>query len=254
MALVQPTVVLLHGFLGAARNLRGLVGQLQAARTAWRVLAVDLPGHGAAPPLPPGASLEAVAQATWAALPPDLAGGPVSLVGHSLGGRVAMAMAACALAPPARVALLDISPAPALAGDRAVRALFALVMAAPAQVERREALRDAWVAAGIPQALADWAATNLVRDGVHFVWRLDRAALAAFHARQLAEDLWPVAAALGPRLALLRGGRSAFLDTSDCARLAGMGVQVSTLPAAGHFLQVDAPAEVLAWLLATLGP
>lgn len=84
-----PPALLLHGF--GADRLSWLANQGEIGRVAT-VLTLDLPGHGASP-FGGDASLEATAAAVAAAL--DGAGlGPVHLVGHSLGGAVAVTLAA----------------------------------------------------------------------------------------------------------------------------------------------------------------
>ncbi len=86
----RATVLLLHGFGGDSLTFAGLA-PLLAAR-GWRVVAADMPGHGAtAPPANTEDDL----------LPPLLGllqalDGRVALVGHSLGGAVAARLAAAA--------------------------------------------------------------------------------------------------------------------------------------------------------------
>src|SRR6266496_4242388 len=73
-----PTVALLHGFGGAASNWT-LVAPALAERC--RVLVPELPGHGGSSALPGDAeTLDPYADRVAALL-----GGPVVLVGHSLG-------------------------------------------------------------------------------------------------------------------------------------------------------------------------
>jgi pyruvate dehydrogenase E2 component (dihydrolipoamide acetyltransferase) len=82
-------VVLLHGLSGAASNWVEVVPQL-AER--YRVVALDLPGHGASQPLR-GAGLAAFADAVAEAIEVEGAA-PVLVEGHSFGGHVAAALAA----------------------------------------------------------------------------------------------------------------------------------------------------------------
>src|SRR5262245_25605070 len=85
------STLLLHGFLGSGKNLRTLAQRWAALAPARTILVPDLPGHGDSPALPPDADLDALAAAALASatgLP-----GPLTVVGHSLGGRVALAAA-----------------------------------------------------------------------------------------------------------------------------------------------------------------
>jgi pimeloyl-ACP methyl ester carboxylesterase len=86
---VGPSVVLLHGLGGAARNW-GEVVPLLVER--YRVVALDLPGHGSAPS-PAGRSLSSFVEAVSVAIEAERAT-PAFLVGHSFGGHVAASVAA----------------------------------------------------------------------------------------------------------------------------------------------------------------
>ena len=81
-----PALVLIHGW--------GLHGGIWAAlvealRDRWRVISVDLPGHGRSAPLDGPYTLDAISSAVAAAVPDEAA-----WLGWSLGGRVALAAAA----------------------------------------------------------------------------------------------------------------------------------------------------------------
>jgi pimeloyl-ACP methyl ester carboxylesterase len=78
-------LVLLHGGIGSTQMFAALIPPLAERR---RVIAVDLPGHGASPPddrpLRPQLIADDLA---------ELLDGPVDLLGYSLGGEVALRMA-----------------------------------------------------------------------------------------------------------------------------------------------------------------
>jgi pimeloyl-ACP methyl ester carboxylesterase len=79
-----PPLLLVHGLGGAAWNFSELA-PLLAGR---RLLIPDLPGHAASTPLPASASLGGYADAVAATLAE-----PVDVLGHSLGGVVALRLA-----------------------------------------------------------------------------------------------------------------------------------------------------------------
>lgn len=83
-----PTVVLLHGLFGSRDNLAQLAGVLA---TDYRVVSIDLPGHGESTPISDYAH-ESVA-ATIIGLLTELKLDRMSLVGHSLGGKISMQIA-----------------------------------------------------------------------------------------------------------------------------------------------------------------
>ncbi len=84
-----PALLLIHGSGVSARS---WTEQLRGLGRALRVLAVDLPGHGESDP-GPQATVEAYADAAHGMLE-ALGTGPVFVAGHSLGGAVALALAA----------------------------------------------------------------------------------------------------------------------------------------------------------------
>lgn len=84
-----PSLVLVHGLTGAASNWVELAPRL--ARR-YRVLAPDLPGHGGSAALPAAPNLDAYAdRVRLIAAREDML--PATLVGHSLGGLVALRLA-----------------------------------------------------------------------------------------------------------------------------------------------------------------
>ena len=83
-----PAILLLHGF--GADRLSWLVNE-QALAAAGRVYSLDLPGHGETP-LTGRSSLGDLARAVEEAIEASV--GPVHIVAHSLGGAVAIALAA----------------------------------------------------------------------------------------------------------------------------------------------------------------
>lgn len=242
--------VLLHGFLGSGRNLRSLAQLWLERDPSRRFLVPDLRGHGDAPPLGPGDSLATLANDVLAT---TKAGGlhpPVRLVGHSLGGRVALVAADLEPALFDQVVVLDIGPGatpPALSESRRV---LDVLLAAPEVASDRARMRAHLMEQGLSRPLADWLLMNL-RPGAGgaLTWRFDRQALADLHARFSAEDLWPLVERAEVPLHFIRGENSSYLSPRDAERLARLGCVVDTLPAAGHFVHVDAPGPLVDLLL-----
>ena len=133
-----PPVVLVHGLAGAAANWSLLAPKLAERR---RVLVPDLPGHGASSPLAVAPTLNPVADRvlTLAEREGML---PAAVVGHSMGGVVALRMA---IRRPAAVRALVLA---AVAGISTVRRraeiAFGIVsVLKPARIASR---RRGWVA------------------------------------------------------------------------------------------------------------
>jgi pimeloyl-ACP methyl ester carboxylesterase len=246
-------LVLLHGLLGSARNLATLARHLVVRNPDLDAVGFDLTGHGASAPLPPGADADALAadvldSARTLGLRP-----PLAVVGHSLGGRVALAMTRRDPAAIGVVTLLDVPPGPLGPGGEVAGVLDALQRMPPTFVSRGQA-RARLVTAGLSAGIADWLLLNLESSGDGYRWRVDRRALADLHARVAAEDLWPlVEGSRRWRLRCVRGGASAYVGDHDVRRLESAGCPVATIAGAGHFLhveQAEAVADAVAAALA----
>jgi esterase len=244
-------VLLLHGFLGSARNLGTLGRRLVERDPTLSVVAPDLTGHGASPALPPGADLATLAAdvlATARALRLD---GSLRLAGHSLGGRVALRAGLLEPGSIERIVLLDITPSP-VASDETAR-LVTRLREAPATAASRAVFRAHLRAAAVADGVVEWLLQNLVHEAGGYRWRVDRAALADLHRRTCAEDLWPAVEGPRPyRVGCIRGGGSPYVSDADARRLEAAGAPVDTVAGAGHFLHIDRPFEVAERLLAHL--
>ena len=179
---------------------------------------------------------------------------PFRLVGHSLGGRVALAAARLAPAQVSEVVLLDIAPGPIDPLRSESRAVLDVLLAAPAEAADRRELRAFFIGRGLSPALSDWLLMNLANEAGRVRWRIDRAALDRFHASSMIEDLWDVVRAHEVPLRCIRGGRSGYVSDTEAARLRAAGCPVATLADAGHFVHVDALPALLEQLTAGADP
>ena len=244
-------VVLLHGFLGSARNLSTLARMLVERDPGLGVVALDLTGHGASPPLPPGADSTTLARDVLATTRALGLAEPLSVVGHSLGGRVALRAALLEPTALAAVIFLDVAPGPL--PEAGIARVLDAVRRAPARVTTRGQARAHLVADGVPATLADWLLLNLEPADGGYRWRIDREALAALHARIVGEDLWPAVEgrrAYAPRC--IRAGASGYVTEADAHRLEAANCPVVTIPGADHFLHAERPRETAEAVLAGL--
>jgi esterase len=243
------SLILLHGFLGSRRNVATLARHLHEGDPSWSVVTLDLTGHGDSPPLPEGADLGTVAADVFETASKLGLERPLTIVGHSLGGRVALR--ACLLDPArvAHVALLDIGPSSVTTGGETDRLIQAL-LAAPAEAPSRDHFRAHFRGRGIPETAIDWLLLNLAPGEDAYRWRIDRRALARFHERAVSEDLWP--AVESPRawtVHAIRGAHSPYVTDTEMRRLAAAGGSVDTIAGASHWLHAERPAEVAARVL-----
>ena len=111
---MPESVVLLHGFSGTRRAWDGVVALLDPER--YRPLALDLPGHGEAADAGRPIGFADCEQAVLDAAPERF-----TLVGYSMGGRIAMHVALAAPARVERLLLISCSPGIEDPDERAAR-------------------------------------------------------------------------------------------------------------------------------------
>jgi esterase len=235
-----PPVVILHGLLGAARNWTSVGKELAGTH---RVFALDLRNHGRSP---------------WAGTMSfdDMAGdvaafiesrglGAVTLIGHSLGGKVAMRLALTRRELVERLLLVDVAPV-------AYADTFGPFVAAMREVDlaavQRRADADLQLQGAVPDAvLRNFLLQNLVNTEAGFVWRVNLEALAANMDELLGfPPPAPDAAYLGPTL-FIAGDRSRYIRPEHrplIERLFPNAEQVA-IAGAGHWPHAERPAEFL---------
>ncbi len=246
----QP-VLLLHGFLGSGRNLASLGKNLAEARPNTTVYRLDLPGHGLSPSLPAQTSLWDMADMVLKHLQTLGHTCPWRVVGHSLGGRVALAMTHVQPSWASHVVFLDISPSAIGVGPMGLRdpgsdieKVAHVLLQAPECAPHRSVFKDFFVQQGLSSSLADWLLTNLMATSNGYQWRFNRASLLDFHQRSKNTDLWDTFQHTHVRFQCIKGGLSHFVTSQDATRMQNLGCQVDTVPHAGHFIHTDALKDV----------
>jgi pimeloyl-ACP methyl ester carboxylesterase len=230
-----PALVLLHGLLGSSRNWTTIGRALQER---FDVHALDLRNHGNSP------HAEAM---RWSELCGDLraylqqAGlNEVVLMGHSLGGKIAMRYAAEYPEQVNKLAIVDIAAkAYPPYHDKEFRAMKSVTVGELGSRKEAEAALEPHVS---DWAMRQFLLTNLVRDEATgaFRWQANVEALHASlpHIRQnslLATDRY-----YGPVL-LVRGGKSDFIEDGDADEMLHWFPKLHevTVPKAGHNVHVE---------------
>lgn len=235
-----PPIVLLHGLLGAGQNF-GAVQKTLAAKER-RVLALDLRNHGASPHAA-GMAYPDMAADVAETLRAEGAW-PAAVLGHSMGGKVAMALALGWPEGVSRLVVADIAPVtyrapPFLAYLDAMRGLELRP-----GLTRREA--DAALAPAVPEpGLRGFLLQNLLFAENPPRWRIGLEEIAAAMPEITG---WPDLPGRyeGPVL-VLAGSRSDYIKPEDHARFRSLfpAVRFETVPA-GHWLHAENPGGFLA--------
>jgi esterase len=166
-----PTVVILHGLFGAARNF----GAIQRAlASSFRVIALDMRNHGDSPHAPDMRypALAADVQETLQSLGIEKA----AVIGHSMGGKAAMAMALQSPAQVGRLLVSDIAPVIYQHGNTVFTAAMRAIPLSPGLTRRKA---DAALIEAVPdQTLRSFLLQSL-QFGTQPHWRIGLEEIAA---------------------------------------------------------------------------
>jgi pimeloyl-ACP methyl ester carboxylesterase len=261
---------LLHGVLGAGHNLRSLANQLIAARPEFRIALLDLRYHGKSLGAPSPHNLGACADDLFD-LVEHLGQAPEVVIGHSLGGKVALEygkrhedpVPGTRTALPgleetlAQVWTLDSDPGAQEPdhGHQVGKVLGALQKHPGPFGSRAEAVQSIRNE-GFTPGLANWLGTSLERRGDQFTWRFDLDKIPLLLADYFSLDLWPFLEDLKGQN---DGGRVLYelLVAENSDRWSGSmkdranalndqpRLRVHSLPDSGHWVHVDNPQGLL---------
>jgi len=250
-----PPLVLLHGITGHARTWDTLS---VALGEQWRVLAVDQRGHGDSEPAPDGDYTVGAMADDLGAFADALGLSTFSLVGLSMGGRVAMGFAGANPSRVERLVIVDIAPDIHPPGMARIRQMIA---GAPEAIESEEWAVETAMAAN-PRADVG----ELRHRIKHALRREPDGTLTWKYARDLREmmrrggrrepmDLWERLTHITCPTLLVRGAESDVLSPELAQRVIaalpdGRLVEVQD---AGHTVPGDRPAEFVAVVRRFLG-
>lgn len=232
-------VLFLHGILGRGSNWRSIARKLVQARPDWGALLVDLRMHGTSLNLAPPHTLQQCAK--------DLLGVPndppvAAVIGHSFGGKVALAYARLRGDLTATY-LIDSSPSPGARTGTVAQVLDAL-NAGEEWFADRSLFVASLTAKGIAEPIARWLAMSLVREGEQLRFGPDLAAIEALLEDYWRTDAWGVVEAPDSGVHMVIGGDSDVFSDADIQR-ARDSANVHTIEGAGHWVHVDAPKQLL---------
>jgi esterase len=239
-----PRVLFLHGLFGQGKNWTTLG---RALSSAARVTLLDLPDHGRSA-WSEHLSYPALAEAVAGALAAEGGGEPYAVVGHSMGGKVAMALALLRPALVERLVVVDVAPVPTGAMSS-----FGTYVEGMRAVDLEHlpdrASADATLQPYVPDpVIRSFLLQNLRRDGHRWRWQMNLALLGD----ELAEaagwpDLraapWHAEPYAGPVL-WVGGSESAYIRPEHAPAMRALfpRVQSVTIKGASHWVHADQPA------------
>lgn len=237
-----------HGLFGQGRNWNNIA---RALSDDYRVTAVDLPNHGRS------AWTDRVDYAQMADLVADLiaADDPVALVGHSMGGKVAMALALRRPNLVERLCVVDIAPIDYNSRGEFGRYVEAMQSMDLGTIKTREDADAVMTEVAPDPGVRAFLLQNLRREGSGWRWQANLDVIG----RDLgALTGWPheLAAAEPYEGAVLwMAGATSTYITEDAApqmRLLFPKVQKMAIKGAGHWVHSDQPEVFLSVLRAFL--
>ena len=235
-------LVILHGLFGTLDNWQTLARRW-ATEAGLRVISVDLRNHGRSFHSPEH-TYAVMAQDVLALFDHLQLGPDTTLMGHSMGGKVAMRLALDHPERLARLIVVDIAPrfSDMEHQDDILEGLHAVDLAAI--TNRQEA--DTALAQYVPNlGTRQFLLKNLYRkEDNSFAWRINLAVLAA----QLpAVGEATIGEPFGKPALFIRGGKSNYITADD--KLHGIPAlfpnsEVATVVDAGHWVHAEKPEEV----------
>jgi len=236
-----PPVVILHGLFGSGSNWRSVA---QAMASTYRVITIDLRNHGASPWADSMSYVEMARDVHDVIVREGLR--KPAVIGHSMGGKTAMALA---LLHPILVGRLTVVAVSLVSyADRlspyveAMRSIDMMAAASHAEVQRRlaQSIPDAGIVAFLMQ--------NLVARNDHFDWRLNLMTIGA-SLRELGEFPPELRKRRFDRpTSLIVGSQSDYVKPADRLMFEAMFpcLEVTVIEGAGHWVHADRPDEFLA--------
>jgi esterase len=231
-----PPVLILHGLYGSGTNWRSPARRLAASA---HVFTVDLRNHGRSP------WADTMGYADMAADVARLIDAQglqrPAIMGHSMGGKVAMTLALTQPQKLGRLVVVDI--APVSYPDRMSAYAHAMQQVDLAHAVTRSAIRNALLGPVGDDGVTAFLMQNLVDHDGRFDWRVNLAAI--LHEMPVITGFPDELAALrfdGPCSAIA-GAQSSYITPPQPGVFAPMfpGMQVQVIEDAGHWVHADQP-------------
>lgn len=252
-----PRLVFLHGVMGQSANWRRVAKHFE---DRYRVLVYDSRGHGRSVHAdlvsnPEAYSPEGLAEDLRLILN-DLGWDRATLVGHSMGGRVAYTFAARYPERVEKLVIVDIGPNLSPIGASTVMRLIEEI---PVPFPNKRAAKD-WFDHQFPvvfsdlsnaQALAAWLYANITENSAReAVWRFDSEGVRQAVLAGRNRERWEEIEALRVPTLVIRGERSSDLPQDVYSRMiqTSSWIQGAVIPGAGHWVHSEKFEEFVAEL------
>lgn len=252
----QPTghLVLLHGYLGQARNWRSVQNAL-AQRSSLAVHAVDLRNHGSTTPHVPSMTIDEMSEDVTLFLR-DLSSNssstsssslPIHLLGHSMGGKIAMHVALLHPSLLSSLIVSDVAPVSYSTLNSPHTHLLNSMSSLPLPLPHSVSQLDSLLLSSIPDSrLRSFAITNADMDNGRWKIPIPTLLQAWPHVRDTPS--YHQNQQYNGKTLFIVGGDSDYVKKSDHQIIHKLFplAQFVSIPGAGHWVHADKPNEFIA--------
>lgn len=230
-------VVLLHGLFGNKRNLSLLARELGHD---YRVCSIDLPNHGDSP-VSENMRFETMAMQVFEVVNSLDREDPIRILGHSLGGKVAMEFA---LLFPDRVSHLLVEDIAPVEYPPHHRELLDAILAIDLEALESRAVADTQLVEAIPEThTRQFVLTNLRKvDGV-FQWKANMRGLSDCYPAIMQGLELRGRQPFGEKVMFIAGSESRYItaEMSEAIHTLFPGAQFRQIAGAGHLIHAEKP-------------
>ena len=242
-----PPLIVMLGLFGSARNWASIARTLS---DDCRIYSLDMRNHGGSPWMPSMTYEEMAGDAADFIAAQDLSGAVV--MGHSMGGKVAMRLAL--EKPDLMKGLIVVDIAPVAYGHDMLDYITAMQLMDLSGEQRRSELEEELRGEFDDPGVAAFLMTNLERANGGFQWRIN---LQAISAGMSAIGAFPVpngGSYDGPAL-FIAGENSAYIRADHHDRISELfpNARTVTIKDAAHWVHVDKPDAFVETVKAFLG-
>jgi len=239
-----PSLLILHGFFASSRNWRQVAKRLAEH---YHVYVLDMRNHGNSPH---NDIMDYPAMANDIKLFLNKQKiSSASILGHSMGGKVAMWLALSAPEKVHKLIVVDISP---VSYQHSFDDIIGALKSLPLEQITNRKQADSFLATAIPElSFRQFLLQNLILKAGQYVWRIDldiflKTAdhIIAFPETQMIEPY------LGKAL-FLAGGQSNYVQTEPVYALFPYA-EIKVIKGAGHWLHAEKPDEFCEQVMAFL--
>jgi len=262
------SAVVLHGMLGQHKNLNALSSQLANTFTDFNIYGVTHRGHGESDRGESPFTVDSCAQDIIELSRKEFGGVPDVIIGHSFGGKVALAVTkTCVennLRYPRETWILDATPGTwdddmkkrdAVNG---VSSVMSVIHDVKVPADSRASLSEDMTQHGLPPAIVQWMTTNMERKHGKMDWSFDLQVCEKLFDSYKKTDFWPfldsekLGATLNCEIHFMQAGKNPNWTPDILKRFRdcpNKNVEVVEVHGAGHWIHIDKADDVFELLL-----